>query len=128
MNKLKDLKERLNTILWFTKETKLTYDYEEEYNNIYNLVTTYMNETQDFDLEYLFYDYIDYDTAEELTKQQIQEGGLERLQYFLGNTHFYDRNLFKINGYGNLSNVDKLDLEVLLEDLIDEIDRKLGEE
>ena len=121
MNKLKDLKQRLQDIT-------LTYNYEEEYNNIYNLVIDYMNDTQDWDFEYLFEDYIDYDTAEEITKQQIEQGGLERLYYFLGNTQFYDRDLFKINGYGNLENVDKLDLEVLLEDLIDEIDRKLGGE
>lgn len=77
MNKLKDLKQRLQDI-------KLTYNYEEEYNNIYNLVVDYMNETQDFDLEYSFEDFIDYDTAEEITKHELETGGLEGLQFRLG--------------------------------------------
>ena len=44
------------------------YDYEEIYSSLYNICIDYMNDTQDFDFEYLFNEIIDYELAEERAK------------------------------------------------------------
>lgn len=119
--KLKELKEKIENI-------EITYDYDETYNDIYNNVIDYENETQDFDLEYLFEDFIDYEIAEERAKYELEHGGLERLKYYINDTNFYMNDIFKINGYGNLENVYKEDLDMLKEEILQEIDEKLKEE
>ena len=121
-----DLKELKNKI----EEIKITYDYdyEEIYSNLYNTCIDYMNETQDFDLDYLFEEFINYEEVEERAKYELENNGLMRLQYFLGDTTFYMQNLFRINAYGNLENVTRKDLEILKEELIDNIDNKLESE
>ena len=105
MKDLKELKEKIENI-------EVGYDYEEIYNNLYNTVIDYMNETQDFDFEYLFEDFVDYDTAEDIAKAELERGGLLRLYYFLGSANL-NNELFRIDGYGNLTDVYKDDLEYL---------------
>lgn len=118
---LKELKDKI-------EEIEITYDYDETYSNLYNTCIEYMNETQDFDLDYLFEEFINYEEAEERTKYELENHGLERLTYFLGDVSFYMANLFRINGYGNLENITKEDLEMLKEDLINCINDKLESE
>lgn len=120
MNK-KELKKYLEEINVYNYEK----DEDEIYTEIYNKVIDYMNETQDWNLEEFFNDYVDYDYAEEMAKAEIDNGGLLRLTYFLGDTHFYNESLFKINGYGNLENVNRDDLETLKEELLDNIEDEI---
>ena len=96
---------------------EITYDYDETYTNLYNTCIDYMNNTQDWSLEYLFEDFIDYETAELYAKQQLEDGGLIRLYYFLGDANL-NNDLFKINGYGNLTDVYKDDLEWLKDEIL----------
>lgn len=102
------------------KEIEITYDYEESYNNLYNAVIDYMNETQDFSLEYLFEDIIDYYTAEEIAKSELEKGGLIRLYYFLGDANL-NNSLFRIDGYGNLEDIFKDDLDNLKEEILENL-------
>ena len=99
-------------------------DTEELYTDIINNVIDYENHSQDFDLEYLYEDIIDYDTAEEIAKSELNNGGLIRLYYFLGDANL-NNNMFRINGYGNLEDFDRFDLRDLKQALIDEIKNKL---
>lgn len=116
---LEELKEKVESI-------EINYDYEEVYNSLYNAVIDYMNDSQDFDLESLFNDIVDYDTAEEIAKHELKDGGLVRLYYFLGDANC-NNNLFIIDGYGNLRDLELNDLECLKEDLLDAINDKLEE-
>lgn len=118
MEDLKELKEKIENIV-------VDYDYDRTYSDLYNTVIDYMNETQDFDFEYLFEDFINYDTAEEIAKAELERDGLLRLYYFLGSANL-NNELFRIDGYGNLTDVYKDDLEFLKEQIIDEIDRKIN--
>lgn len=117
--KLIELKNKINDI-------DITYDYESTYCDLYNTTIDYMNETQDFDFEYLFDNFIDYELAEEYAKMELKEGGLIRLRYFLGDVDL-DSELFRVNGYGNLDYVDIIDLENLKDEILSEIERKLEE-
>lgn len=116
---LKKLKERVESI-------DITYNYEEVYCDLKNAVIDYMNDTQDWDFETIGEDIIDYDFAEEQAKYELENGGLLRLYYFLGNTNPND-DLFKINGYGNLENVDIEDLKNMKEEILDTINYKMKE-
>ena len=80
-----------------------------------------MNETQDFNLEYLFEDWIDYELAEEIAKRELEDGGLIRLYYYLGNANL-NNSLFRINGYGNLEDIDIDDLRELKSDILKELE------
>lgn len=117
---LKELKDKIEKI-------EITYNYDECYGELYNACIDYMNETQNFDLDYLFEEFVDYETAEERAKYEL-ENGLERLYYFLGDTKISNNILFRINVYGNLENISKEDLETLKEDILDNIDQKMQEE
>ena len=117
---LKELKDKIEKI-------EITNNYDECYGELYNACIDYMNETQNFDLDYLFEEFVDYETAEERAKYEL-ENGLERLYYFLGDTKISNNSLFRINVYGNLENISKEDLEMLKEEILNNIDQKMQEE
>lgn len=120
MKELKEFKERIENI-------ESSYDYDSYYSDLYNVTIDYMNDTQDFDFEYLFEDMIDYYSAEEYAKQELENGGLVRLYHFLGDTNL-NNDIFKIDGYGNLTDINKDDLDYIKEEILNEIDRKIERE
>ena len=119
MKELKELKERVENI-------EITYNYEETYCNLKNAAIDYMNNTQDFDFDTIGEDIIDYELAEEQAKYELEQYGLIRLYYYLGNANL-NNPLFKINGYGNLEDIDITDLEYMKEEILDLINDKLSE-
>lgn len=119
MKELKELKEIVENI-------NVTYDYEESYCNLKNAIIDYMNTTQDWDFDYIGEDIIDYELAEEQAKHELEQGGLARLYYYLGDANF-NNNLFKVDGYGNLQDLEKTDLENMKEEILDLINDKLSE-
>lgn len=119
MKELKELKERVENI-------EITYDYEESYCNLKNAIIDYTNDTQDWDFEEIGENIIDYELAEEQAKYELEQGGLIRLHYYLGNANL-NNPLFKVNGYGNLQDLEKTDLEYMKEELLTTINEKLEE-
>lgn len=117
--KLEELKDKI-------EEIEITYDYEDTYNNLYNTVIDYEDNTQDWDFDYLFEEYISYDVAEDIAKNELENGGLVRLYYFLGDANL-NNDMFRINGYGNLEDINKEDLEYLKDEILNIIDNKLEE-
>lgn len=115
---LKELKEKIENI-------NMGYDYEQNYCDLYNAVVDYENETQHFfGLTDLFNDFITYDLAEELAKNELERNGLLRLYYFLGDANLnYD--IFKLNAYGNLQDINIDDFNCLKEEIIDKINDEL---
>lgn len=119
MNELKELKEKIENI-------EVSYDYEETYTKLKNAIIDYMNDTKDWDFEYIGEDIIDYELAEDQAKYELENGGLARLYYFMGNANM-NNELFKINGYGNLEDIDIDDLNNMKEETLDLINDKLEE-
>ena len=119
MKRLEELRNEIENI-------EVSYDYENTYSSLYNAVIDYMNDTQDFDLEYVFENIISYDLAEEMAKAELENGGLVRLYYFLGNANM-NNDIFRINGYGNLEDIEYNDLQDLKDELLDEIDQKISD-
>ena len=87
-----------------------------------------MNTTQDFDFESLTEDFIDYELLEDYAKRELEDGGLERLYYFLPEDFSETNNYFYMNAYANVENLTTNHLETLKEETLDLINDKLGEE
>lgn len=117
MKELEKLKETIEGI-------KLSYDYEESYSDLYNACIDYENDTQNWIFEDIFENIINYDTAEEIAKNELQNGGLIRLYYFLGDANL-NNDMFIIDGYGNLTDFNYDDLERLKDEIIERIEKNL---
>ncbi len=50
-------------------------------------------------------------------------GGVSRLRCFIGDT--YDANLYRLDGYGNLANVDNSDFEYLINDIVQSLEEDI---
>lgn len=99
IEKLKELKKEINNY---------SIDYEDA---LYQL--------RDLDDEgYYSEDFIAYDEAEELTKKQLEDGGLARLNCFIDGVDL-TADIFKLDGYGNLENCYKNDLIDAIDEMIE---------
>lgn len=108
-------------LIKYLKDFQFTYDYEEDFNSIYNACVDYMNDTQDWSIESCFENIITYDLAEDIARHELETGGLVRLYYFLGDANC-NNDIFKIDGYGNLTDCHKDDLEFMIQDIIDRLE------
>lgn len=103
-----------------------TYDKLADYNKIYNACVEYDNNYSDL---YLC-DYIsdqNFETDDFVSEFLIPQNSdsLARLRCFINST--YDDNLYKIDGYGNLDNVESGDLEDLCDELLKMVNESLEE-
>ena len=114
---IEELKEQIENV-------EIDYPLDESYATLINPVIDYMNESQDFSLEYLFEDFIDSETVSYYIKENADD--LDRLYYFLGNTDLRE-GLFIMDAYGNLRNCGTTDLEDLKENILNDIKNMLEE-
>lgn len=91
------------------------------YNQLYGICENYENEC---DCTEFFNNFIDYSTAEEIARTELETNGLSRLKCFIGNCYL-DTDLFRLDGYGNLENVTVDTLETLREDILDAINAQM---
>jgi len=120
---LAELREKINNI-------EVSYDYDGTYNELYDAVNDYCNEVQDWELDSVFVSedganyIIDYDYAEEEAKGILENDGLVRLYYWMGDCNFND-NLFYVNGYGNLEALTIERLQELKDEILEAIDEAM---
>lgn len=106
-NQIKEAKKQLNN-----------YNFDECYNILYDICI-------ENGKEWLIDDIITSETAEEIAKNELYNGGIDRLYYFFSIDRLAE--LYRINGYGNLENIDKDDLENIIDELEKEFD-EVGED
>ena len=117
------------------QDVEIDYGYEDVYQQLRDAVDEYCEEQGDWDLQTECFDssdgcncIVDYDYAENEARYILQdEGGLVRLYYFMGDCNFND-NLFYLNGYGNLQQLDIHDLENLKDHILECIEDRMEEE
>ena len=68
------------------------------------------------------YDFVDDEVLEYIVKKESL-GGISRLRCFIGDT--YDANLYRLDGYGNLANVDNSDFEYLIDDIVQSLEEDI---
>lgn len=99
---LLDLKERLESY----------WDLEWYFAELYNILS-------DFYGEDLLVDYITYEYAEEMAKQQLEDGWLARLYYFMGDVNWNTANLIHLDWYWNCEEATSEDLIDIIDNVID---------
>ena len=112
MNK-KDLKKKI-------EEIEINYNFEQVYCDLRNACIDYMNETQDWDLDYAFDEFVDEEILKEMVKYKIDKEGLWSVVNLLAGISNYN-GIYRIDAYGYGHDIDKDDLECLKEDILDRI-------
>lgn len=86
------------------------------YQAVYDATYKYMQASGNWDLQEAFDDFVDDEWIEEAIKDQMEEGGFERV-WFLVSGIKQLRDIYKVDVYGNLENITKKDVELLIEDI-----------
>ena len=102
----------------------LGWDMEENYANLWNACADYDNNHRGSYLTGRIqeYDFVDDEILEYIVKEESL-GGISRLRCFIGDT--YDANLYRLDGYGNLANVDNSDFEDLIDDIVQTLEEDI---
>ncbi len=125
INALKNAKLELNDIYERLEDGDLFYP-QDAYREIEQICMDYEDNANDSSLyDYLQEQYIIDDEGVTLELERLQND-LTRIRYFIGNT--YDADIYRIDGYGNLANVDTNYMKDLCEEMIDEVDRQIEDE
>lgn len=99
----------------------LSYDNGENYRNMVNTMIDYDNEAQDdlylYDTTQELIEFVDEEILEYLINQN--KDSLSRLRYFINDT--YDDSIYKLNGYGNLENVERDDFIYCIDEAISKL-------
>lgn len=100
------------------KKENLSYDIEQNYAEIWDMCADYDNNQRGV---YLTDRITECDfVTEEVLEYIVKEKTLCSLQNFINDT--YDANLYRLDGYSNLVNVESSDLEDLIDDLVYELE------
>lgn len=102
----------------------LGYDMQENYANLWNACADYDNNHRG---SYLTdhiqeYDFVDDEILEYIVIKEAK-GGVDRLRFFIGDT--YSDNIYRLDGYGNLANVDNSDFEYLIDDIVQTLEEDI---
>lgn len=123
-----DSPTRINEIIQYLEDNDIDLDSINNNINNYNLesalsqirdIAYHLENKGNYSALELCDEYIDYDTANEMAKNQLESGGLARLYYFMGEVNFHSEDIYRINGYGNLESVTKESIEGLYEEVVD---------
>lgn len=120
IERLKKLKEDIENI-------ESSFNDNEYYTDLLNTCIDYQDEMQDWDYDSIFADVIDYEMAEDIAKHELETGGLVRLYHFLGDAN-PNNDIFIINGYGNLEDIGKIDLDYMKEQILEITNQKIEDE
>ena len=102
----------------------LGYDMQENYANLWNACADYDNNHHGSYLTDRIqdYDFVDDEILEYIVIKEAK-GGVDRLRFFIGDT--YSDNLYRLDGYGNLANVDNSDFEDLIDDIVQTLEEDI---
>lgn len=102
----------------------LGWDMEENYANLWNACADYDNNHHGSYLTDRIqeYDFVDDEILEYIVKEESL-GGISRLRCFIGDT--YNASLYRLDGYGNLANVDNSDFEYLIDDIVQTLEEDI---
>lgn len=98
----------------------LSYDMEKNYCDIWNACADFDNEHRGSYItdKITEYDFVTEDLLEYIVKENATD--LSRLRCFIGNT--YDADIYMLDGYGNLQNVEESDFENLIDDIVSDLE------
>ena len=114
-------KERLESLRKEIENIEITYDLEETYCKLSNATINYQNETQTWDFEGIFEEYIDDELLKEQVKYNLKEFGVWAVRNLLNDIKD-ECGVYKIDAYGYGHDITIKDLEDIKEQILDVID------
>ncbi len=101
----------------------LSWDMERNYCDIWNACADFDNAHRGSYItdKITEYDFVTEDLLEYIVKENATD--LSRLRCFIGNT--YDADIYMLDGYGNLQNVERSDFENLIDDIVSDLQSEI---
>lgn len=109
----------LKEIIKHVEDITIIYTSEEALDQLKHTLTLCEENNIDNNLESILDKYINVDRLEEITKE-VLDSGIQRLYYFLQDVDLR-KEIFRLDAYGNLENVNLQDLKDLKEEILDEL-------
>lgn len=122
-------KERLEQLKKEVENIEIGYDLEETYCNLINATIEYQNETQTWDFESIFEDYIDDEILKGQVEYNLKEFGVWAVKNLLDDIKD-ECGIYKIDvyGYGHDITVEDLkDIKAQILDVIDDLESEVEE-
>lgn len=113
-------KERLEQLKKEVENIEIGYDLENAYCNLINATIDYQNETQDWQFEGIFEEYIDDETLKYMVENQLKELGVWAVINLLDDIK-NECGIYKIDAYGYGHDITSSDLEDIKEQILDTI-------
>lgn len=120
-------KERLKQLKKEIEEIEISYNYEETYCNLINATIDYQNETQTWDFEYIFEEYIDDELLQYQVEYNLKEYGVWAVRNLLDDIK-EECGIYRIDAYGYGHDITKGDLEDIKEEILQVIKNLESEE
>lgn len=120
-------KKRLEELKKQVENIKIGYDLERTYCDLINATIDYQNETQDWQFESIFEDYIDDEILKYAIEDNLERFGVWAVKNLLDDIK--DENgIYKIDAYGYGHDITSGDLEDIKEEILDKINNLESEE
>ena len=113
-------KERLEQLKKEIENIEIGYDLEETYCNLINATIDYQNETQTWDFEGIFEDYIDDEILKYQVEYNLKEFGVWAVRNLLDDIKD-ECGVYKIDAYGYGHDITIEDLKDIKEQILDTI-------
>ena len=113
-------KERLEQLKKEIENIEIGYDLEETYCNLINATIDYQNETQTWDFEGIFEDYIDDEILQYQVEYNLKEFGVWAVRNLLDDIKD-ECGVYKIDAYGYGHDITIEDLKDIKEQILDTI-------
>lgn len=120
MEKLEELKERIENI-------EIGYDYEQTYCDLINATIDYQNDTQAWDFEGIFEEYIDDELLKYQVEYNLKEFGVWAVRNLLDDIKD-ECGIYRIDAYGYGHDITDDDLKDIKQQILDIIEEKLNAE
>ncbi len=122
-------KERLKQLKKEIENIEIGYDLEKTYCSLINATIDYQNETQTWDFEGIFEDYIDDEILEYVVKDNLERFGVWAVKNLLDDIKD-ECGIYKIDvyGYGHDITIEDLkDIKAQVLDVIDDLESEVEE-
>ena len=117
MEKLKELKERIEGV-------EIGYDLESAYCDLINATIDYQNDTQTWDFESIFEEYIDDELLKYQIEYNLKEFGVWAVRNLLDDIK-EENGIYRIDAYGYGHDITSEDLENIKEEILNTIEEKM---
>lgn len=114
-------KERLEQLKKEVENIEIGYNLEETYCNLINATIEYQNETQTWDFEGIFEDYIDDELLEYQVEYNLKNFGVWAVKNLLDDIKD-ECGIYKIDAYGYGHDITIEDLKYIKEQILDVLD------